>query len=318
MPYSLNPDFAAAAAKLFGTEPPPALPVGDVQSRRAQVGFFFELLSSLNPAATDVDTKDFWAKADDGTDILCRWFTKQNSSPPGSAILYAHGGGMIAMSLKEYDFILRNYVSKTGVPFLAVDYRLAPEHPAPIPVTDTFAGLKYLHEHASELGVDPERIAVMGDSGGGGVAASLTHYVKKKGGPKISKQILVYPMLDDRTVELDEGIVPYAAWKVDDNKTGWQALLGDRYGTDDVGPIDAAGRMTVEDARGLPDCYIDVGELDLFCKEDIKYMSTLTEAGVTCEFHLIPHIPHGAEGVAPQADFAQLVSQLRCAAVKKV
>lgn len=219
----------------------------------------FALIGSLVPAVTDVDTKDFYAKADDGTDILCRWFTKANSTPPGSAVVYAHGGGMILADIGAYDPLIKRYVSRTGVPFLAVDFRNAPEHPAPTQVTDTYAGLKYLHEHASELGVDPKRIAIAGDSGGGGITASLAHYVKEKGGPAVCKQILILPMLDDRTDSVDPGLAPYILWSVDDNMTGWNAVLGEKRGKEGVPPTHAAGRMTVADAKGLPPAYAEVG-----------------------------------------------------------
>lgn len=165
---------------------------------------------------------------------------------------------MIALSVKSYDNIVKRYVSRTGVPFLAVEYRYAPEFPAPIPVKDMYAGLKYLHEHARELDVDPERIAVVGDSGGGGVAASLAHYVKEIGGPQICKQVLIYPMLDDRTDSVDPELAPYLVHSVDDNLTGWGALLGDRRGREGVPPSVVAGRMTVEQAKGLPSAYIEV------------------------------------------------------------
>ena len=65
-------------------------------------------------------------------------------------------------------------------------------------------------------------------------------------------------MLDDRNIELDENIAPFATWTRDDNETGWRAVLGDKMGTDNVDPVYAAGRMTVQDARGLPPCYMDV------------------------------------------------------------
>lgn len=184
----------------------------------------------MQPTTTDVEKKDFFTKAEDGHQLLLRWYHKKSASAPGPAILYTHGGGMIAASVPIYDSIVEKYVSRSGVPFLSVDYRLAPEHPAPVPVTDSYAGLQYLHDHASELNVDPKRIAIMGDSGGGGVAASLAHYAKMKNGPSISKQILIYPMLDDRNTIVDQEIAPYAVWSWDDNKTGWGALLGDSLG----------------------------------------------------------------------------------------
>jgi acetyl esterase/lipase len=212
------------------------------------------------PKVDGVDSKDFSTKANDGHELLLRWYTKQGTPLPGSAILYAHGGGMICLNIGVYDQGIKRYVSRTGVPFLLVEYRLAPEVRYPVPVTDTYAGLQWLVEHASELGVDTSRIAIMGDSAGGGITASLAHHIKAQGGPAVKKQILVYPMLDDRNVVPDQFLASMATWGYDDNKTGWGALLGEKMGTDDVPVIAAAGRMTVKDAAGLPPAYIDVSK----------------------------------------------------------
>lgn len=216
------------------------------------------MINSNIPPIDDVDTQDFHTKAADGHSLLCRWFTKKSTQAPGSAVLYAHGGGYIALNLDHYDKVIKRYVSRTGVPFMAVEYRLSPEVKAPVHVTDTYAGLKYLVDHADELGVDPSRVAIMGDSAGGGITASLAHYIKLKGGPAVKMQILIYPMLDDRNTTVDPHIAPFLTWSYDDNKTGWGAVLGDKMGKDGVDPIEAAGRMTAAEARGLPPTYIDV------------------------------------------------------------
>jgi acetyl esterase/lipase len=186
---------------------------------------------------------------------------------------------MICLSVTSYNEVIKRYVSASGVPFLAVEYRLAPEVQAPVPVTDAYNGLRYLYDHASKLGVDQSRIAVMGDSAGGGIAASLTHYARyQTGAPKIAKQILLYPMLDDRNTVDDPNMTPFLIWTIDDNKTGWGALLGDRMGSDNVRPTEAAARMTVQDAEGLPPAYIDVGELDLFRDECLEYARKVSQS----------------------------------------
>ncbi len=189
-------------------------------TRRQNLDALFALLIQQAPGVQDVESRDFHAKAEDGHDIICRWFTKKGAALPGSAIAYAHGGGYIALTIDQYDEIVKRYVSRTGVPFMMIDYRLAPEVKAPVPVTDTYAGLRYLVDHATELGVDPSRIGIMGDSAGGGITASLAHYIKLKGSPAVKKQILIYPMLDDRNLDSDPNIAPYATWTADDNKTG--------------------------------------------------------------------------------------------------
>jgi acetyl esterase/lipase len=225
---------------------------------------------------------------------------------------------MIALTIEHYDNVISRYVTRTGVPFLVVDYRLAPEVEAPVPTTDAYAGLQYLHSHAAELGVDASRIAVMGDSAGGGIAASLAHYAKMQKGPSICKQILIYPMLDDRNLNLDPALAPFASWTTDDNITGWTALLGSRVGGPDVKVIEAAGRMTVAEAEGLPPAYIDVGELDIFRDEDLEYARTLGKGQVSCEFHLIPGANHAFELVAPLSQVAIFTIAQREKAVRSI
>lgn len=213
---------------------------------------------------------------------------------------------MIALSLDHYNAALKIYVAATGLSFLSVDYRLAPEVQAPIPVTDSYAGLQWLVSHAAELNVDPARIALMGDSAGGGIAASLAHYAKQQGGPELSAQVLIYPMLDNRNTVLDPQLAPFATWSTDDNKTGWGALLGpSAAASSSVPAIHSPARATVQECEGLPRAYIDVGELDIFRDEDLEYARTLGRAGVSVEFHLYPGAPHAFEAFAADASVSK-------------
>jgi len=151
--------------------------------------------------------------------------------------------------------------------------------------------------------VDPARLAVMGDSAGGGLAAGVCLLARDRGGPAIAQQILVYPMLDDRTSVPDPQLVPFLTWTYDDNVTGWRALLGESAGDGDVSPYAAPARAT--DLSGLPSTYIEVGELDIFRNEDISYARRLADAGVSTELHLYPGCPHAFEGLAPNAPVSQ-------------
>lgn len=303
MAFSMDTQVQEAMAPLLAmmaeTTPPPP---GDWEARRQNVDALLESLAGAQPRPTDVTTTDAETTADDGTTIALRWYTKDGATP-GSAVLYLHGGGMILGSLELYDPRVAAYVSASGVPMLQVEYRLAPEHPHPTPVEDCYAALRWLVDHAAELGVDPARIAVMGDSAGGGLAAGVALMARDRGGPAIARQVLIYPMLDDRTTTPDPEIAPFATWSYDDNVTGWGALLGEAHGTDGTPPFAAPARAT--DLAGLPPAYVEVGELDAFRDEDVAYARRLAAAGVSTELHVHPGCPHAFEAFAPDSDVAQ-------------
>lgn len=291
MPFTIDPEIGAvlAAFAQAGAPPPPA--VGDIETRVNNfLAGFNPLIAANYPAIPSIVTKDYHIKSADGHELLARWYTKRGSNP-GSAAIYFHSGGMIMGDVPTFDGFVSNYVERSGVPFLSVDYRLAPAHPYPKALEDAFASLVWLHEHAKELGVDPKRIIIHGDSAGGCLAASLAIYNREKKGPAIAKQILVYPMLDDRSLTADEHIAPYLTWGAADNETGWKAYLGSKFGSADVPAIAAPSRLT--DPTGLPPLYVEVGELDLFREEDIAYVGKFQKAGINAELHVFPGAPHG-------------------------
>ena len=325
MPSTIDPEVGSALQALLaltGGEAPPVAPVGDVAKRRIAVDAFMGYVNSLQREPDDVSACDYHTKSTDGHDLLLRWYTPlrtdDNNAGATPAVLYMHGGGFIAMTIAHYATTISNYVSRTRTPFLAVDFRNAPEHPWPCAVEDGHAALTWLHAHAAELGVDAARIAVMGDSGGGGLAACLTHLARERGGPKLAKQILVYPMLDDRTARPNAQLAPFLTWAYEDNLTGWGALLGERAGGQGIPASAAAARMTDEDAKGLPALYLDVGDLDLFCEEDVVYARRCGEAGVPVELHVYPGCPHAFEALAPSAAVSERAMAERYKAVMSI
>lgn len=298
MSFAVDPEVEAATRSLVeraGAVPP--LPRGEVAERRRLFDPFQEAMHAQLPTPTDVTAARHETVAEDGAPVVLSWYTKDGHAP-GSAVVYCHGGGMIQSSPAVYHGPVARHVSATGVPFLVVHYRKAPESPAPAPVLDCVAGLEWLAANAEQLGVDPNRIAVMGDSGGGGIAASVAIYARDHDGAHLAKQILIYPMLDDRTLVADEKLSPFVSWTYDDNATGWGALLGDTE-PGAVSPYAAPARLT--DYSDLPDCYIEVGELDIFRDESVAYALELWRAGVSTELHVHPGAPHAFEAFAPDA-----------------
>lgn len=301
MPLSPLPEIAnvlQAGAPPDDSAPGPA--VGDVATRRSNTAAMFTALASSMEIPIGVDVTRYDLTTSDGAVLPLTWYEPTGSRTASAAFLYLHGGGMI-VGLEEtatvYDIAARQYVSQSGVPALVVDYRVAPEHPHPTPVEDCYAALQWLHAHAGELNVDPTRLAVGGDSAGGGLAAGVALLARDRGGPPLALQLLIYPMLDDRTVVPDPQLAPeFLVWNYDDNVTGWGALLGGAAGGANVSPYAAPARAV--DLAGLPPAYIDVGDLDIFRDEDIDYARRLLAAGVPTELHVFPGCPHGFEVVA--------------------
>jgi acetyl esterase/lipase len=205
---------------------------------------------------------------------------------------------MISCTVETFRPAIARSVAGTGIQQFAVDYPRAPEHPAPAAVNDVYLALEWLSAHAKEMHVDPARIIVMGDSAGGGLAAGVVLMARDRGlTPPVAKQILIYPMLDDRThYPEDWPMRSFLTWKAEDNVMAWDAYVGaDKRGREeaDVSPYAAPARAT--SVEGLPSTYMEVGGLDLFRDEDMKYALRLTEANVEVEFHLYPGVPHGFE-----------------------
>lgn len=300
--------MAEMAPLLAALGEPEAVPVGDVETRRLNGHRMFDLVAANRTPAAGVDTEQHTLTTADGATIDLVWYHPSGTERPRSAALYLHGGGMI-FGLEHigalYDLALREYVAGSGVPMLLVDYRVAPEHPDPTPVEDCYAALRWLVERAPELGVDPSRLAVMGDSAGGGLAAGVCLLARDRGGPTVAQQLLIYPMLDDRPMTPDPALVPFLTWSYDDNVTGWGALLGDRAGGDAVSPYAAPARA--DDLSGLPDTYLDVGDLDIFRHEDLDFARRLADAGVPTELHVYPGCPHAFEALASGAEVSRRV-----------
>jgi acetyl esterase/lipase len=304
MSLSLDPQVAAARDRFFG-EPGKEfapLPAGDIESRRALFESVHAMTDVAQPMPDDVVIKDFYTTAEDGAQILLRWYTKAGPQP-GSAALYFHGSGLILSRVELYDGMVSRHVSASGVPFLSVEYRKAPEFPFPTPVEDAYAALTWLTEHAAELGVDPARIAVAGHSGGATIAASLALLARDRGGPAIAQQILMYPALDDRTTTPDPQLAGLINWSYEDSVTAWRAYLGAAAGGPDVPAYAAVARAT--DLAGLPPLFMEANELDILRDEDIDYARRSYAAGVSTELHVYRGVPHAFEVVAFDTDVAR-------------
>jgi len=209
------------------------------------------------------------------------------------AILHTHGGGYVLGSIKEAIRPMQDIATALDCVIISVDYRLAPETSFAGSIEDNYAGLKWLHGHAAELGADPARIAVMGESAGGGHAALLAIVARDRGEVPVVFQSLTYPMLDDRTgtTRPVPAHVGTLIWTPASNRFGWESFLGTAPGK--ARAPKGAVPARVAEVKGLPPAFIGVGSLDLFLDEDVDYAQRLNAAGVTTELLLVPGAFHG-------------------------
>lgn len=224
-------------------------------------------------------------------DVRVLVYAPIEAASPRPAILHIHGGGYVVGNPEMGDAGNRALAEQHGCVVVSVDYRLAPDTPHPGPVEDCYAALKWLHASATELGVDASRLALKGESAGGGLAAALSLLARDRGEIPVAFQVLVYPMIDDRSPAEPHPYVGEFIWTRDSNHFGWSSLLGHEPGIDGVSPYAAAARA--EDLAGLPATFIATGALDLFLEENLEFARRLTRAGVSTELHVYPGAYHG-------------------------
>lgn len=216
------------------------------------------------------------------------------------AVIHFHGGGLV-VGLPEMGHDRNGWlVRELGCVVISVDYRKAPEGRFPAGPEDGWAALTWMRETAAELGIDPGQVAILGESAGGCMAATLAFLARDRGGPRPLLQVLVYPMLDDRTRAVAaDGAEDERVWTSASNRFGWSAYLGCPAGSEDVPPGAVPARA--EDLSGLAPAWIGVGSIDLFARENLDYARRLLEAGVECECVMVPGAYHAFQKRAPGA-----------------
>jgi acetyl esterase/lipase len=230
------------------------------------------------------------------------------------AVLWLHGGGYLLGSPKQDDELCRQIADELGAIVVAPVYRLSPKHAFPAALDDVYAALTWL---AKRDDVDANRLAVAGASAGGGLAAQIALHARDLGEIRLAAQILLYPMLDDRTVnrtDLDESA--FRLWDNRANRVGWSAYLGHEAGAAEASPIAAPSRN--EDLRGLPPAWIGVGGLDLFRDEDMAYAERLRAADIPCETIVIDGVFHGFDGILADSAATQRFRESMFAVMRKV
>ncbi len=214
------------------------------------------------------------------------------------AVLYIHGGGFCFGSIEFEHLGAVATTRSVGAVVVSVEYRLAPEHPFPAGVEDCYAALEWLDREADALGVDRDRVAVMGQSAGGGLSAGVALMARDRGGPKLCFQVLGIPELDHRleTPSMRD-FVDTPLWNRPNAIQSWRCYLGEDPG--EVSPY--ASPSIADDLSGLPPAFVSTMEFDPLRDEGIEYALRLLQAGVATELHQYPGTFHGSALVAGAA-----------------
>ena len=282
--------------------------------------WFFQLLMSLSPAPKappDITIENTFIPAQDGrARIRLRLYRSKVAAEPTPVLIWLHGGGYVIGKPEMDDLSCAQYVREAGIAVVSVDYRYAPHHPFPTGLEDSYSALLWVQSHARQLGVDARRLAIGGASAGGGLAAALVQLALDRPAIRPVFQLLVYPMLDDRTVlraDIDDS--NNVTWTQASNRFGWEAYLGMKCGTAAVPAYAVPARRA--DLSGLPPAWIGVGTLDVFHDEAVAYAHRLQASGIDCEMYIVPGAFHGFDVFDSQLPIVQAFRKSQIAALKR-
>lgn len=291
--YRFDPDLAPVISLL------PEVDLSDVDAARRALETLAAGFPPVDRSGVEVTDRLVPGPADH-RQLAVRVYRPVSAERPAPAVVYLHGGGFVLGSVALEDGAGVGLCRELKAVVVSVEYRLAPEHPYPAGLEDAYAALVWLHEAAAELGVDPDRVAVAGQSAGGGLAAAVALLVRDRGGPPLCFQLLGIPELDDRLETPSmQMFTDTPLWNRPAAERSWALYLGSDPGADDVPVYAAPARAT--DLGGLPPAYVSVMEFDPLRDEGLAYANALLQAGVGVELHLFPGAFHGAAAVTGSA-----------------
>ncbi|WP_425502274.1 alpha/beta hydrolase [Phytoactinopolyspora limicola] len=296
---------------------PPALTIDTLAEARVSMATM-NLGCDEAVRGRDIEWEDHTVPGPPGQpDITVTVLRPRSATAAAPGLYNIHGGGMV-MDNRFSDLPrMVELIDEFGFVAVTVEYRLAPEHPHPAPVEDCYAGLVWMAERASELGIDPSMLVVMGGSAGGGLSAGVCLLARDRGGPAVAGQMLLCPMIDDRndsasTLQYGE----HGVWSRASNELGWTSLLGDEAGAEQVSPYAAPARAT--DLSDLPPAFVEVGAVEIFRDEDVEYYSRLCAAGVPAELHVWAGAYHGFDRLAPASEVTRAALATRSSWLRRL
>lgn len=275
---------------------------------RAELMGQFQKISSKTVISEfdEIETSEFLIPGfENNPEVRILVYTPKNIEGKLPAFFHIHGGGYVLGTPEMVEGRNKLLALEVECVVISVDYRLAPETPYPGPIEDCYTALNWVHLNAEKLSINPNEIAIGGESAGGGLAACLAILARDRGEIPILFQLLIYPMLDDRTCVLENPNSVYGGyvWTPASNYFGWESMLGHAPGLENIDSYVAAARE--EDLSSLPPAYITVGSVELFFEENIEYARRLMAAGVITELHVTPGAFHAFDSILPEAGISE-------------
>ncbi|MFI9381478.1 alpha/beta hydrolase [Kutzneria sp. NPDC052558] len=306
MTYAIDPELLPWLSML-----PEGVDFTDVQALRERMTSMRDQMPVYEPENPVTVEEKLIPGPAGAPEVRVRVYTPTSVPAPRPAFVSIHGGGFAIGNLDQDAGGSLEIADKIGAVVVSVDYRLAPETPYPGPLEDCYAALEWTAAKASELGVDPERIGIGGDSAGGGLTAGLALLARDRGGPAVKFQYLGIPELDDR-LETPSMVqfVDTPLWHRPNAILSWKYYLGGQ-------PADQyAASARAEDLTGLPPAYVSVCEFDPLRDEGLLYAHRLIQAGVPTELHHFPGTFHGSTMIRA-AGISQRMAAERIEAIRR-
>ncbi|MEM9254043.1 MAG: alpha/beta hydrolase [Pseudomonadota bacterium] len=286
-----------------------------VETRMAFIELINQMNAELDTRGVTIENRSIDGPAG-APEVPIRIYSPEDLSGTVPAVLHIHGGGFVVGNLDSEMGACIGLCRELGVVVVSVDYRLAPEDPFPAGLEDCYTTLCWIHDTHTDLSIDPERVAVLGMSAGGGLSAATALAARDRGGPAICFQFLGIPELDDRLVTHSmDRFHDTPMWNRPNAELSWEAYLGQQYqrGADDVPYLAAPARC--DDLSDLPPAYISTMEFDPLRDEGIHYALQLLKADVTTELHNFAGTFHGstlfAHAQISQRELAEQLTVLR-------
>lgn len=300
----LDPAYQAMLKQLAAVDGPSMVDVPPAEARE-----MYRAMQSMLPQHDVADTEDRDA---DGVPVR----VYRASDKVGPCIVFYHGGGWVIGDLDTHDSVCRQLANSTGYTVIAVHYRLAPEHPFPAAIDDSYTALRWVQNNAQGLNIDPDKIAVAGDSAGGNLAAAVCLKAKNEGTGGIAFQLLIYPVTEFsfETTSYTENADGYML-TMEGMRWFWNHYIGH---DESLGDDPLASPMRADDLSGLPPALIMTAEFDPLRDEGEAYGEKLKQAGVETQVQRYDGLIHGFFGQTDLTEGAKDAMTAAAGALKNV